>query len=214
MKLDVEGTEALADVLILRNEVFRDERGALREVFRKDVFLEAGLPTDFVQLNESTSREGVLRGLQFHWSPPMGKLMPVTLGMAFVVAVDVRRGSPTVGRWVGRELHAEDQFQMWAPAGFARGFCALEGPTDVEYLCTATYRWEGEGGGRWDDPDIGIEWPVPDPILSERDRAAPGLAEWLEGPGPVFGIRAAPRGGLMPADSLPFSEKVLARASG
>ena len=182
MNVDVEGTEALPDVLILRNEVFRDERGAFREVFRKDVFRDVGLPTDFVQLNQSTSREGVVRGLHFQWSPPMGKLMRVTRGRAFVVAVDVRRGSPTVGRWVGRELHAEDELQMWAPAGFARGFCALEGPTDVEYLCTATYRGEGEGGVCWDDPDIGIEWPVPNPILSERDRSAPGLAEWLESP--------------------------------
>lgn len=182
MNVEVEQAEHLPDVLLLRNEVFRDDRGAFREVFRRDVFREAGLPPEFVQLNQSTSRKGVIRGLHFQWSPPMGKLMRVTRGRAFVVAVDVRRGSPTVGRWVGRELHAEDEMQMWAPPGFARGFCALEGPTDVEYLCTATYRGEGEGGVRWDDPDIGIEWPLDDPVLSDRDRAAPSLAEWLESP--------------------------------
>jgi len=180
VKVDVEPTRILPEVLMIRSEVFRDDRGAFREVFRQDTFEAAGLPADFVQLNQSTSKEGVIRGLHFQWSPPMGKLMRVTRGRAFVVAADVRRGSPTLGTWVGRELHADDELQMWAPAGFARGFCALEGPTDVEYLCTATYRGEGEGGVRWDDPEIGVAWPVRDPILSERDRTAPSLAEWLE----------------------------------
>lgn len=181
MKVHVEETE-LSEVLRVRPEVYRDHRGYFTEVFRSDVWREAGLPADFVQVNQSGSRRGVIRGLHFQWSPPMGKLMRVVRGRAFLVAADVRRGSPTVGEWVGIELEAEDRTHVWAPAGFARGFCALSELTEIEYLCTATYDAEGEGGVRWDDPDIGVEWPVRDPVLSERDRTAPGLEEWLASP--------------------------------
>ena len=179
MKVHVEETE-LPGVLVIRPQVHVDGRGYFVELFRSDVWRDAGLPSDFVQINQSGSRRGVVRGLHFQWSPPQGKLMRVARGRAFLVAADVRRGSPTLGQWHGIELDDDSRTHVWAPAGFARGFCALAEPTEIQYLCTATYRAEGEGGVCWDDPDIGVEWPVDDPILSERDRSAPTLSAWLD----------------------------------
>src|SRR5215467_8767915 len=138
-----------------------------------------GLPHEFVQDNHSRSAKGVLRGLHFQWEPPMGKLMRVTVGSAFLVAVDIRKGSPTLGQWFGLEVSAENRKQVWAPAGFARGFCALSEFVEVQYKCTAIYNSKGESGIRWNDPDIGIEWPITNLQLSEKDRNAPSLAQWL-----------------------------------
>jgi dTDP-4-dehydrorhamnose 3,5-epimerase len=112
----------------------------------------------------------------------MGKLMRVTLGRAFLVAVDIRKGSPTLGQWVGVEASAENQRQVWAPAGFARGFCALSEVAVVQYKCTGLYNPRAESGIRWNDPQIGIAWPVEQPILSEKDARAQTLAEWLARP--------------------------------
>lgn len=181
VKVQVEETE-LQEVLLVYPEVYRDERGYFLEAFRRDVYQKAGLPSDFVQLNQSGSDRGVIRGLHFQWSPPMGKLMRVIRGRAFLVAADVRKDSPTLAKWVGLELKAEDRTHVWAPAGFARGFCALADDTEVEYLCTATYNGAGEGAVRWNDPEIEIEWPITDPVLSERDRNAPTLRDWLKSP--------------------------------
>lgn len=163
-------------------EVFEDERGFFMEMFRADSFKELGLPHSFVQENLSRSKKGVLRGLHFQWDPPMGKLMRVTGGEAFLVAVDIRKGSPTLGRWLGLKVSAESRKQVWAPAGFARGFCALSDHVEVQYACTAIYNPKGESGIRWNDPDIGIAWPGSDFILSEKDRNAQFLAQWLSSP--------------------------------
>lgn len=176
----------LPDVVVVRHQVFRDDRGFFMEVFRRDLFEPLGLPGEFVQLNHSRSARGVVRGLHFQWQPPMGKLMRVTAGRAFLVAVDIRKGSPTLGRWYGLELSEESPRQLWAPAGFARGFCVLSDHAEIQYLCTGTYDPVHESGIRWDDPAIGIEWPLAEmgapPTLSDKDRAAQSLSEWLERP--------------------------------
>jgi dTDP-4-dehydrorhamnose 3,5-epimerase len=148
------------------------------ETFREDQFKALGLPTHFVQDNHSRSVKGVVRGLHFQWDPPMAKLMRVSVGSAFLVAVDIRKGSPTFGKWVGVESSADSRRQMWAPAGFARGFCVLSDVAEIQYKCTGIYNKKAESGIRWDDPEIGIEWPLRDVSLSEKDRNAQTLAEW------------------------------------
>jgi len=163
-------------------EVFQDGRGFFTETFRADQFQLLGLPTNFVQDNHSRSAKGVLRGLHFQWDPPMGKLMRVTRGAAFLVAVDIRKGSPTLGQWIGIEASEENRRCVWAPAGFARGFCALSELTDIQYKCTGIYSNKAEGAVRWDDPAIGIQWPLSDVVLSEKDRVARSLSEWLATP--------------------------------
>ncbi|MBZ5564091.1 MAG: dTDP-4-dehydrorhamnose 3,5-epimerase [Acidobacteriia bacterium] len=172
----------LGEVAVLVPQVFRDERGYFLEAFREDRFGELGLPATFVQENHSYSRKGVLRGLHFQWDPPMGKLMRVTRGTAFLVAVDLRLGSPTLGKWVGIEASEENRRQVWAPASFARGFCALSEDVEVQYLCTGVYNSRAESAIRWDDPDVGIEWPVKPSLISEKDRQAQTLKEWLQSP--------------------------------
>jgi dTDP-4-dehydrorhamnose 3,5-epimerase len=181
MRVDVEQTP-LPDVLVVSHEFFQDQRGFFIEVFRQDVFRQVGLPDTFVQFNHSRSAKNVVRGLHFQWAPPMGKLMRVTQGAAFLVAVDIRKGSPTLGKWYGVEINAESRRQVWAPAGFARGFCVLSDYAEIEYLCTGVYNSNGEAGILWNDPAIGIEWPVGDPVLSDKDRKAQSLAEWLKRP--------------------------------
>lgn len=172
----------LGDIVVLVPEAFEDERGFFMETYRADQFKALGLPTDFVQDNHSRSRRGVLRGLHFQYDPPMGKLMRVTYGSAFLVAVDIRKGSPTLGQWFGLEVSAENRRQVWAPAGFARGMCALSDFAEVEYKCDSLYNKEGEGAIRWDDDSIGIRWPAADFIVSKRDQAALSLAQWLTSP--------------------------------
>jgi dTDP-4-dehydrorhamnose 3,5-epimerase len=180
VKFVVEPT-SIADVRIVIPDAFVDDRGFFMEVYRRDAFEELGLPAEFVQLNHSRSVRNVVRGLHFQWGPPpMGKLMRVTVGTAFLVAVDIRVDSPTVGQWVGVEVSPENRRQVWAPAGFARGFAVISDVAELEYLCTGTYNAAGEAGIRWNDPAIGIEWPVSEPILSGKDEQAQTLAEWLE----------------------------------
>jgi dTDP-4-dehydrorhamnose 3,5-epimerase len=152
------------------------------ETFREDQFKALGLPTKYLQDNHSKSSKGVVRGLHFQWDPPMGKLMRVTAGSAFLVAVDIRKGSPTLGKWVGVEASAENRRQVYAPAGFARGFCALTDGTEIQYKCTGIYNNKGESGIRWNDPAIGVEWPVKDPVISDKDAKARLLSEWLASP--------------------------------
>lgn len=178
MKLSIESVH-FGSVIVLAHECFHDERGFFMEVFRADHFRELGLPTEFVQDNLSRSSKHVLRGLHFQWDPPVGKLMRVAQGRAFLVAVDIRIDSPTLGQSFGIELSAEDGKQVWAPAGFARGFCALSNMVEIQYKSTGTYNQLTEGAIRWNDPALGINWPVSNPTLSSKDENARTLAEWL-----------------------------------
>jgi dTDP-4-dehydrorhamnose 3,5-epimerase len=181
MPFSIEQTD-LDDVKIVVPKAMRDDRGFFMEVYRQDLFAELGLPDRFLQMNLSRSSRGVIRGLHFQWDPPMGKLMRVALGRAFLVAVDIRVGSPTLGRWVGVETSSDEPRQLWAPASFARGFCVLSDHAEIEYLTTGTYNKATESGVRWNDPAIGIEWPVEHPILSAKDESAQSLGEWLARP--------------------------------
>ena len=185
MKIEIEA-EHLNGLVVIRPEVFEDERGFFMEVYREDQYKTLGLPTEFAQDNHSRSKQGVLRGLHFQWEPPMGKLMRVTLGSAFLVAVDIRKGSPTLGQWFGAEVSAQNKKLIWAPAGFARGFYVLSDFAEIQYKCTGIYNNQCEGGIRWDDPAVGIQWPfeqgAPAPTLSDKDRKAPTLEQWLATP--------------------------------
>jgi dTDP-4-dehydrorhamnose 3,5-epimerase len=176
----------LGDVAVVVPEVFEDSRGFFTETFREDQFRDLGLPTSFVQDNHSRSVKDTVRGLHFQWEPPMGKLMRVTAGEAFLVAVDIRKGSPTLGKWVGIRASAANRRQVWAPAGFARGFCVLSDSAEIQYKCTGLYSTKAESGILWNDPAIGIDWPVKTPILSDKDRRAQTLAQWLESPNSEF----------------------------
>jgi dTDP-4-dehydrorhamnose 3,5-epimerase len=177
MQIKIE-TVKFGAVALLVPEFFEDERGFFVEEFRADQFGELGLPQIFVQENHSGSVRNVLRGLHFQWDPPMGKLMRVLRGEAFLVAVDIRKNSPYLGHWYGVRIRAEERKQLWAPAGFARGFCVLSEYAEIQYLCTGTYNNKGESGILWNDPEIGIEWPLTSPILSDKDSKAQTLAQW------------------------------------
>jgi len=181
MQIKIESRH-LNDVVVVVPDIFQDTRGFFTETFRVDQFKSLGLPTNFVQDNHSRSIKGVVRGLHFQWEPPMGKLMRVTVGSAFLVAVDIRKGSPTIGKWVGIEASAQNRRSVWAPAGFARGFCALSDATEIQYKCTGIYNSKAESAIRWNDPALGIEWPLTDVIVSEKDRSARTLTEWLASP--------------------------------
>src|SRR2546421_7246653 len=172
------------EVVVIAPEVKGDARGFFMETFRADQFKKLGLPTEFVQDNHSRSSKGVLRGLHFQWDPPMGKLMRVTLGTAFLVAVDIRKGSPTLGKWCGVTASPENRKQVWAPAGFARGFCVLSEVAEVQYKCTGAYNSKGESGILWNDSAIGIDWPIKtsEIQLSDKDKNAQTLAQWLARP--------------------------------
>jgi len=162
--------------LIIEPRVFGDERGFFMETWNEGAFAEAGLDLTFVQDNHSRSQKGVLRGLHFQNPGSQGKLVRVTSGAVFDVAVDLRRSSDQFGKWVGVELSAENKRMFWVPEGFAHGFLTLEDNTDFLYKCTAPYAPQSEHTLAWDDPMVGIEWPVDDldPIISEKD--ADGLA--------------------------------------
>lgn len=178
MQIKIE-SKHLEDVVVVVPEIFQDGRGFFSEIFRADQFESLGLPTEFVQDNHSRSTKGVVRGLHFQWDPPMGKIMRVSSGSAFLVAVDIRKESPTLGKWIGIEASAENRRAVWAPAGFARGFCALSDATEIQYKCTGIYNGKAESGIRWNDPAIGIKWPLDDVLVSEKDSNARTLAEWL-----------------------------------
>lgn len=183
MPLRIESVH-LNEIAVVVPQVFGDSRGFFMETFRADQFRQLGLPSEFVQDNHSLSARYVLRGLHFQWDPPMGKLMRVTSGVAFLVAVDIRKGSPTLGQWFGLEVSAENKKQVWAPYGFARGFCALTDNCEVQYKCTGIYNSRGEAGISFADPQIGIRWPIDlaQATVSEKDRAAQSLAQWLASP--------------------------------
>ena len=181
MPFRIESTP-LAGLLILHADVYSDDRGYFMEVYRSDRFTGLGLPGSFAQDNHSRSRKGVLRGLHFQWDPPQGKLLRVTAGTAFFALVDLRKNSPTLGKHFPIELAAGTGRQIWAPPGFANGFCALSDAIEIQYKCTAVYNSAGEGAIRWDDPDLGIRWPVDAPVLSPKDAGAQTFAAWLKKP--------------------------------
>jgi dTDP-4-dehydrorhamnose 3,5-epimerase len=167
----IEHTE-LPGVLVLEPRLFRDDRGFFYESFNTEVFArhaDAGLPAAFVQDNHSRSTERVLRGLHYQLERPQGKLVTCVHGAIFDVAVDIRVGSPTFGRWTGVTLSGDAPRYLWIPAGFAHGFCTLSPVADVIYKCTELYAPADEYGVRWSDPTIGITWPVRDPLLSPKD---------------------------------------------
>ncbi len=167
----------LEDVLEIVLDVHADERGFLVETFRADRFEAAGLEHRFAQDNAARSRKGALRGLHFQRSPGQGKLIRVTRGAVFDVAVDVRAGSKTFGRFVSRRLEEDDGRLLYLPPGFAHGYQALSDTVDLAYKLTSPYDPREEAGLAWDDPAIGIPWPLSPPILSDRDRVWPTLAE-------------------------------------
>ena len=174
---------AIADAVLMEPRAFADERGLFFESFNAAAFAEAtGVSRLFVQDNHSVSRRGVVRGLHYQLPPfAQGKLVRVVAGAVFDVAVDVRRGSPTFGRWVGEMLSAENRRQLWIPEGFAHGFMALEDETQFLYKTTAPYNRDSERAIMWNDPAIAIDWPRNfDPIVSERDMRAPVLANARE----------------------------------
>jgi len=168
----------LPGCVVIEPKVFGDERGFFYESWNAARFAEHGLPTGFVQGNVSSSVRGVLRGLHYQWpSNPQGKLVSVLEGEVYDVAVDVRRGSPTFGRWSAVVLSAENRRHFWIPPGFAHGFQALGERALFTYLCTAPYDPASDTSLRWDDPQLAIDWPIKVPSLSPKDAAAPLLAD-------------------------------------
>jgi len=168
----------LDGLVLIEPEVHGDDRGFLLETYRRDAWGELGVDLDFVQENHSRStRRGTLRGLHFQTDPGQAKLVRCLRGRIWDVAVDLRRESPTYGRWEGHELDDELHRQLLIPVGFAHGFCVLSDVADVAYKLSSVYEPQTEGAIAWDDPEVGIEWPVSDPLLSDRDRTAPRLAE-------------------------------------
>jgi dTDP-4-dehydrorhamnose 3,5-epimerase len=170
-------TTPLSGVLLVEPDVWRDARGFFLESYHADKYRDGGIGQPFVQDNHSRSARGTLRGLHAQWRRPQGKLVRVLQGEIFDVAVDVRRGSPTFGKWFGATLSSENHRQIWVPAGFVHGFCVTSETAEVEYKCTDVYDPGGELGVLWNDPDIGIEWPVREPVLSSKDAAAPRLKD-------------------------------------
>jgi dTDP-4-dehydrorhamnose 3,5-epimerase len=167
----------LEGLVLIEPDVHGDERGFLVETFRTETWRELGVDAEFVQDNQSRSGRGILRGLHFQTSPGQAKLVRCLRGRIFDAVVDLRRDSPTFGRWEGHDLDDETHRQLYIPVGFAHGFCVLSETADVTYKLSSYYDPATEAGIAWNDPDIGVEWPLDDPILSERDQAAPRLAE-------------------------------------
>lgn len=170
----------IPDVLIVEPAVFGDDRGFFMESFNRRAFADVGLPTEFVQDNHSRSAKGVLRGMHYQIRQAQGKLVRVTDGAVFDVAVDMRRASPTFGEWVGVELSADNKRQLWVPPGFAHGFYTLSDSADFQYKCTDFYAPEHERSLLWDDPEVGIDWPIANgdvPQLAAKDAAGLPLSQ-------------------------------------
>ena len=182
--MDIHVTKTkLEGVLLIDTDFFRDERGFFMEVYHEQRFREHGLPTNFVQDNHSRSARKVLRG--FHYqdtTAPMGKLVRCTAGAILDVAVDLRVGSPTFGQWVSVELTEDNMRQIWVPPDFGHAFATLSEFAEVQYKCTGMYTPPSEGTVSWNDPEIGVDWPFDDPVLSGRDQNGMSLKQYLEKP--------------------------------
>ncbi len=168
---------SIAGLLIVETKAFGDERGVFLETYHADRYAAAGIPARFVQSNFAHSRKGVLRGLHYQLGRPQAKLVQVLRGEVFDIAVGLRRGSPTFGRWEGITLSSANHRQLFVPEGFAHGYCVLSNDADFAYQCTDYYAPEEERGIRWDDPDIGIDWPEGERIVSAKDQALPFLRD-------------------------------------
>ena len=168
---------SLPEVLVIEPRIFRDDRGFFIETFSAPKLEGSGIPAEFVQDNHSRSSRGVLRGLHYQLDHPQGKLVHVTRGKIFDVAVDIRRGSPTFGKWFGTELDDENLMSMWIPGGFAHGFCTLSDVADVTYKCTAAYDAADDRGIAWNDPTIQIDWPIEQPLISAKDASYAPLSD-------------------------------------
>jgi dTDP-4-dehydrorhamnose 3,5-epimerase len=180
---------SLPDVRLIEPDVFADSRGFLMEIYQEERYRGAGLGAPVVQVNHSHSVRGTLRGLHYQLRRPQAKLIQVVHGTIFDVAVDIRRGSPTFGRWTGIELSGENRRQLFVPGGFVHGFCVLSDTADVVYGCTELYDPQDEGGILWSDPVLGIGWPVSDPIISPKDGRLPCLSDVPQGRLPVYEAR-------------------------
>lgn len=177
---------ALPGCMVIEPAVFGDSRGFFYETWNAERFREHGLPSQFVQSNVSSSMKGVLRGLHYQWPRPQGKLVSVLEGEVFDVAVDIRRGSPTFGKWGAVILSAENRRQFWIPAGFAHGFAVLSDTALFNYLCTDVYVKEADAGIRWNDAEIAVDWPLSAPLLSAKDEQAPFLDSIPEDRLPIY----------------------------
>jgi len=177
---------ALSGCKVIEPAGFGDDRGFFFETWNADRFAEHGLPGTFVQSNVSASAKGVLRGLHYQWPRPQGKLVTVLEGEVYDGAVDIRRGSPTFGRWEAVVLSAENKRQFWIPEGFAHGFAVLSERALFSYLCTDVYVKESDAGIRWNDADIAVDWPISAPTLSGKDDVAPFLKDIAEDRLPVY----------------------------
>ena len=171
-------TTELEGVLIVEPKMFADARGSFCESYVKHRYQEHGILDEFIQDNHSISKKGVLRGLHYQENPEQAKLVRVTRGEVFDVAVDIRKGSPTFGKWIGVRLSGENYLQMYIPVGFAHGFCVLSDTAEFLYKCSEYYSPSGERTVLWNDPDIGIDWPIKNPILSEKDNTASRLCDF------------------------------------
>ena len=174
--MKIERTE-IADVMLVEPRVFADDRGFFYESYRKEHFVAAGIDCEFVQDNHARSVKGTLRGLHFQKSPGQAKLVRCVRGAVLDVAVDVRPGSPTFAKWVAAELDEENRKMLFVPIGFAHGYVTLSDFAEVLYKCSHQYVAEQEAGVMWNDPDIGVDWRVADPILSDRDKGNPSLRD-------------------------------------
>jgi dTDP-4-dehydrorhamnose 3,5-epimerase len=171
----------IAGPVLIEPAVFADSRGYFLESYRKDQFAQNGIEEDFVQDNHSLSSKGTLRGLHFQSDPKaQGKLVSVITGAVWDVAVDLRNGSPSFGKWFGVELTGENHKMFYIPPGFAHGFITLADDTHFLYKCTNYYSPEHDGGIRWNDPDLAIKWPGDNPLTSPKDESLPFLADWLK----------------------------------
>ncbi|MDY0955985.1 MAG: dTDP-4-dehydrorhamnose 3,5-epimerase [Stenotrophomonas rhizophila] len=168
---------SLPGLVLLEPVVFGDARGFFFETWNAERYAAQGLPSSFVQSNVSSSSKGVLRGLHYQWPRPQGKLVTVLQGEVYDVAVDIRRGSPTFGRWEAFILSGENRRQLWIPPGFAHGFAVLSDDALFNYLCTDVYVKEADASVRWNDADIAVDWPISAPTLSSKDEQAPFLQD-------------------------------------
>ncbi|MBB5143179.1 dTDP-4-dehydrorhamnose 3,5-epimerase [Desulfovibrio intestinalis] len=173
----------IAGVLLIKPKIWGDARGYFVETWQQERYAAAGIDLPFVQDNHSKSAYGILRGLHFQKTRPQGKLVSVSLGSVFDVVVDIRPGSPSFGQWYGVELTQDNQWQLWVPPGLAHGFTVTSESAHFHYKCTEYYCPEDEGAIRWNDPDLGVVWPVDQPVLSNKDKIAPSWQEFQAGLG-------------------------------